>query len=85
MDWFDTVPVDDISQHVDDTSNDERERVTGGREVDHVPGEEAGEEGEGDVGGDDRPAIARVKIVCRVEVVFFMEHCIHGIQHLHGG
>ena len=52
-DWFDIVPVDDISKHVDATSNDERKWVTGGREVDHVPGEEAGEEGEGDVGGDD--------------------------------
>ena len=47
-----------------------------------LPGDEGGQEGEGEVGGDQRQPGAGVEIVSRVEIVRLVPHCVHTVENL---
>ena len=50
--------------------------------ISHLPGDEGGQEGEGEVGGDQRQTGARVEIVSRVEIVRLVPHRVHTVENL---
>ena len=50
--------------------------------IGHLPGDEGGQEGEGEVGGDQRQTGARVEIVSRVEIVRLVPHRVHTVENL---
>ena len=76
---------DEVADGVHDA--DEEEEVPGyhGVPVQEVPGDQGGQEGEGEVGGGQGPATARVQHVVGVEIILLEEHRVHGVEHLEGG